>query len=216
MLAAQVTAGAGAVTRFRAAGAARARRARHALPREAARRSLAERRRAAAPARGDGDAERRDGADRRVARCHQRRRSRLCGRDRGARRRAALAPGRLSAAGPRARAGGGLGCHRDSAARAERRRDGRHARSWCSRSRTSAGPRTPTSPTGSPRRSPTGSPGSRGLKVIARSSAKQYKGTTQAAPADRAGARCGLRARGDSAVGEGRGHGEPGPGAARS
>ena len=59
MLAAQVTQAPQPITDLRADGAARAGRAGDALPGEEARRPVAERRRAAAPPRGDGDTERR-------------------------------------------------------------------------------------------------------------------------------------------------------------
>ena len=55
-----------------------------------------------------------------------------------------------------------------------------------------------------------------GLKVIASSSASQYKHTDQVAPGDRAGAGCAVSPDREDPVGEGRGEAEPGAGQPRA
>ena len=101
-------AGAAAYQRPAPDSAAGAGRARDALPREKARRPVAERRRGAAPSGVDGDAERRHGTDRRDRRGAQLRHC-GCSVGPGAWRRSALAPGGIPGPGSRARPRGRLG-----------------------------------------------------------------------------------------------------------
>ncbi len=86
----------------------------------------------------------------------------------------------------------------------------------CSPSRTSAGPRTSTSPTACTDACGGSSTALPGLQVIARSSSAEYKKSTKSPQADRAGARGGLPADRDGALAARPKRAEPGAGEPRA